>query len=82
MQVRIRLFAAFREAVGRGDLTVDAPAGATAGQVVERLRADYPGLGPGSDHAMLALNQEYVQASAPLADGDELALIPPVSGGS
>ena len=82
MHVRIRLFAAFREAVGRSQLTVDAPTGATAGQVVERLRAEYPSLGPAAEGAMLALNQEYVDASAPLADGDELALIPPVSGGA
>ena len=81
MQVCIRLFAAFREAVGRSELTVDAPAGSTVGQVVDRLRADYPSLGPAADNAMLALNQEYVDPSAPVADGDELALIPPVSGG-
>ena len=81
MQVRVRLFAAFREGVGRGALTVDAPDGSTAGEIVERLRAEYPGLGPAAAGAMLALNQEYVEPSASVSDGDELALIPPVSGG-
>ena len=82
MQVKVRLFAAFREVVGRNALTVDAPQGSTVGQVVERLRADYPSLGPAAAGAMLALNQEYVDPSTAVSDGDELALIPPVSGGA
>ena len=81
MQIRVRLFASFREAVGQGALTVEAPERATVGQVVAQLRAAHSRLGPGLDRAMLAVNQEYVGPDFRLHDGDELALIPPVSGG-
>lgn len=81
MKIRIRLFASFREAVGGGTLNWDAPEGETVSDVVAALRAAYPGLGPASERALLAVNQEYVGAEYRLRDGDELALIPPVSGG-
>jgi molybdopterin converting factor subunit 1 len=75
------LFASFREAVGSGTLTWDAPDGATVSDVVSSLRERYPGLGPAAEKALLAVNQEYVGSDLQLHDGDELALIPPVSGG-
>lgn len=81
MHIRTRLFASYREAVGRGELSLEAPEGATAGQLVARLRAEHPRLGPAAENAMLAVNQEYVGPDYRLHDGDELALIPPVSGG-
>lgn len=81
MKLRIRLFASFREAVGSGTLAWDAPEGATVADVISALRAAYPGLGPAAERALLAVNQEYVAGTVTLHDGDELALIPPVSGG-
>jgi len=48
---------------------------------VAALRAAYPAFGPTAEKALLAVNQEYVGAEYRLRDGDELALIPPVSGG-
>ncbi|MCC6175390.1 MAG: molybdopterin converting factor subunit 1 [Chloroflexi bacterium] len=81
MNLRIRLFASFREAVGSSALTWNAPEGATVGSVVESLRAEFPALGKSTAQAMLAVNQEYVGPDVRLHDGDELALIPPVSGG-
>jgi molybdopterin converting factor subunit 1 len=81
VKIRVRLFASFREAVGGGTLDWDAPEAATVAEVVAALRAAYPRLGPAADKAMLAVNQEYVGGELRLHDGDELALIPPVSGG-
>jgi molybdopterin synthase catalytic subunit len=81
VRIRVRLFASFREAVGQTELNVEAPDGATVGRIVEGLRAEHPGLRPAGEQAMLAVNQEYVGAEYRLRDGDELALIPPVSGG-
>jgi molybdopterin converting factor subunit 1 len=81
VHIRTRLFASYREAVGRGELSLEAPEGATAGQLVARLRAEHPRLGPTAENAMLAVNQQYVGPDYRLHDGDELALIPPVSGG-
>jgi MoaE-MoaD fusion protein len=73
----VRFFAALRERVGAPERELDLDAGARAGDVwaaVPELGAEPPGV-------LYALNQEYVAADAELADGDELALIPPVSGG-
>jgi molybdopterin converting factor subunit 1 len=75
------LFASFREAVGSSALAWTAPDGATVDEVVAALREAHPKLGPALERAMLAVNQEYVGAETRLHDGDELALIPPVSGG-
>ena len=81
MKIRVRLFASFREAVGGGTLAWDAPEGATVSEVVSAIRETYPGLGPAAERALLAVNQDYVGGDLTLHDGDELALIPPVSGG-
>lgn len=75
------MFASFREAVGSGTLAWDAPDGATVSEVVAALREAYPRLGPAAEKALLAVNQDYVGGDLKLRDGDELALIPPVSGG-
>jgi molybdopterin converting factor subunit 1 len=81
VNVRIRLFASFREAVGSNTLAWTAPDASTVSEVVAALREAHPKLGPALDRAMLAVNQEYVEPELRLQDGDELALIPPVSGG-
>ena len=81
MQIRVRLFASFREAVGQGALDWEAPEGASVGEVLAALRGAYPALRRGPDRAMYAVNQEYVGPEYGLRAGDELALIPPVSGG-
>jgi molybdopterin converting factor subunit 1 len=81
VKIRVRLFASFREAVGSGTLDWEAPEGASVSEVMAALRAAYPRLGPAAEKAMLAVNQEYVGGDLRLHDGDELALIPPVSGG-
>ena len=82
MQVRLRYFAIIRETLGRTEETLAVPDGATAGDVFDRLAAAEPRLAPMKAATMLMVNQEYVRADHPLRDGDELALIPPVSGGT
>jgi MoaE-MoaD fusion protein len=76
MHVTVRLFAALRERAGTGRRELELPAGATAGDVFAALAIgeEPPGLA-------YAVNQEYSERSAALSDGDEIALIPPVSGG-
>jgi molybdopterin converting factor subunit 1 len=77
MQVRIRLFAILRERAGTSELALELPAGARvrdALAAVEELAGGLP--------LVMAVNREYADADAPLAAGDELALIPPVSGGA
>ncbi|MGH2558796.1 MAG: molybdopterin converting factor subunit 1 [Thermomicrobiales bacterium] len=82
MRVRLRYFAIIRETVGRTDEERDIEAGTTAGGLFDVLAAEHSRLAPMKRATMLMVNQEYVNADHPLADGDELALIPPVSGGA
>lgn len=77
MQVSVRLFAALREQAGVRERKVDVPDGATVGDVWPALA-----LGDEPPGLLYALNREYADAATPLSDGDEVALIPPVSGGA
>ena len=61
--------------------TAEAPEGCTAGQLLAQLCSRHAGLAALSPSLQLALNQRYAPRDAPLAEGDELALIPPISGG-
>jgi molybdopterin synthase catalytic subunit len=83
MTVKVRLFAILRERAGRDSIDIDLPEGATVGDAFERLAAA-PGLGElvGRMPLRMAVNREYVGAAARIEPGDELALIPPISGGA
>ena len=74
--VRIRLFAALRERAGVGSLEIDLPDGATVGDVWSRLELGHEPAG-----LLYARNRAYVERAEALQAGDEVALIPPVSGG-
>jgi molybdopterin converting factor subunit 1 len=80
MTVRIRFFALGRELVGRSELAYTLEDGATLHNVIQRLKAEHPAL-ERLPSCMLAINSDYADESQPLRDGDEIALIPPVSGG-
>ena len=82
MQVRLRYFAIIREALGRGEETRAVPEGTTAGDLFDLLATEQPRLARMKATTLLMVNQEYVGPDHRLRDGDELALIPPVSGGS
>jgi molybdenum cofactor biosynthesis protein MoaC/molybdopterin converting factor subunit 1 len=83
IRIDVRLFAGLREHAGTGRTTLEVPAGATAGAAREALWATLGVEAPGGDEAMvLAVNREYAATDTVLGDGDELALIPPVSGGA
>ena len=77
MNVTIRLFAGLREQAGYGTRRVELPARARVCDVWAALA-----LGDEPAGLLYARNKEYVEQDAELADGDEVALIPPVSGGS
>jgi molybdopterin synthase catalytic subunit len=83
MPVRVRLFAVLRECAGRETIDLRLPLGATAAEAFEEL-ARQPALGELLERmpVRLAVNREIVAATTPLDAGDELALIPPVSGGA
>ena len=76
VHVRIRLFAALRERAGTGSLELNVPPGATVGDVWSGLE-----LGVEPAGLLYARNRAYVERTEALQDGDEIAVIPPVSGG-
>lgn len=82
MDLRIRLFAAAADAAGVRNVTLQVPDHATIEQALEALAGEYPGLAPLLPRASVARNMEYVGRDETLAPGDELAIIPPVSGGA
>ena len=73
----VRLFAALRERAGASELELELPDGALVGDALERMRALTEGV-----PVVMAVNHEYADAGAPLHGGDEVALIPPISGGA
>src|SRR5689334_23167662 len=77
MQVRVLLFAGLRERAGASTVELDLPEGALVRDALDQMHAVADGV-----PVVMAINQEYAAADAPLHAGDELALIPPVSGGS
>lgn len=81
LHVRVRLFAMQRELAGTRQVELELPGGSTIDAAWEALVARYPGLAPGRPAVRFARNAEYVPATTLLADGDEVSMIPPVSGG-
>ena len=71
-----------RETAGTREVALDLPPGATVGDAWDGLVALHPGLAPGRASVRFARNGAYAEAGTPLAEGDEVAMIPPVSGGS
>jgi molybdopterin synthase catalytic subunit len=82
MNVRVRLFARQREIVGRRELVLELEDPATIGDAWRALVAAYPDLAPATPSVRFARNGEYAWTGEGLAEGDELACIPPVAGGA
>lgn len=81
MKVRVRLFSIAREITGSSDLALDLGAEAVAKDVLDLLQEDHPALRKWKRSLRLAVNREYVSENHRLSEGDEVAVIPPVSGG-
>jgi len=82
MQVTVLLFGALREAVGAKELPVEAPARTTVAGLRALLVDAQPGFGALAGRLRVAVNREFSDDARVLADGDEIAFLPPVSGGS
>jgi molybdopterin converting factor subunit 1 len=81
MQITVKLFALMREKAGTDTVVLDMPEGAKLTQAVAVLVRHYPVLEPYIANTRFSLHMDFVDAETSLAEGDELALIPPVSGG-
>ena len=82
MLVKIRLFARLRELAGAAELERTLAEPATVRDAWDALVREWPALAPYGDTVSCAVNEEYARLAAALADGDEVAFLPPVSGGA
>jgi molybdopterin converting factor subunit 1 len=81
MRVTVRLFARLRDIAGAAELTREVAAGATIGSLWRDLATEYPDLDPYGRSISSAVNADYARMDQALHDGDEVAFLPPVSGG-
>jgi molybdopterin converting factor subunit 1 len=81
MRVTIRLFARLRDLAGSGELVRDVDSPATVHSVWSTLLAEMPALGEYERTMSVAVNADYSRMNAAVQDGDEVAFLPPVSGG-
>ena len=81
MRLTVLFFATFRDVVGAGETTMAVGSAATVDSLLARLYEAHPQLRKYDDTLLVAVNQEFVDRGTKLSDGDEVALMPPVSGG-
>jgi len=82
MRVAVRLFGAVREAVGEKELSVELREGASLGELRRLLATRYAVFDAYGDRLAASINLEVARPQTPLRDGDEVAFLPPVSGGA
>ncbi len=82
MQIQVRLFATYREIVGSRGFAWSSRDGLSLRELVDGVVAKYPGLAGHRDTMLLAVNHDLAASDRVLHDGDEVALLPPVSGGA
>jgi MoaE-MoaD fusion protein len=80
--VNVRLFAGLHDLVGKRDLVLELPDGATIGDLRDQLGEEYPVVQAFLGTLVCAVDEEYVPSEHVLREGDNVALIPPVSGGA
>ena len=79
--VTVKLFAAYQEAHGVSEIVLEFPPRTTVAAVRDRLISEHPQLASWRDLTRFGINLQFVEPDAILQDGDEVVLIPPVSGG-
>ena len=82
LRVTVRLFAVYREKARKSQVVLDLPNDAVVGELAAEMVRQYPDLTQRPELMVVAVNQEYQDHAFALSDGDEAALIPPVSGGA
>jgi molybdopterin converting factor small subunit len=79
VNVKVLVFASYADALGKGEFSLGLPPGATVGDCVAEVQRQAGGKVPPAP--LVAVNQAYATPDQPLADGDEVAVFPPVAGG-
>lgn len=81
MHITVRLFARLRELAGASEVRRTLPDGSNVRAAWDSLAGEFPGFDDYSRAVSCAVNEEYARMTTALADGDEVAFLPPVSGG-
>ena len=81
MEVRVRVFAGLREELGTGLFVQRVPSGSTTGELVDLIAAEHASVARLRSVVRTGVNDRYVPGDHVLQEGDEVALITPVSGG-
>ena len=81
MKIRLRMFAVLKEVAGISEAEMELPAGATVGFAMEEIGRRFAKIAKMLPRTAAAVNRSYAGPAVQLHEGDELALIPPVSGG-
>ena len=81
MNIEVTFFALYRERVGKNKYTVRLPEMANVADLVAEIRGQFPLIAPPSVNIVVAVKTEYAEETDILYDGDDVCLIPPVSGG-
>ena len=81
MKLDITFFALYRERAGLRHYPLELPEGATVADLSDAIRERFPNLAPPDVKIVVAVNTEYAQPDTKLHEGDDVCLIPPVSGG-
>ena len=82
MKVKVQFFALYRERAGLSHMPLELPSGATVAQALDEIKRLFPSLAPPQVDIVVAVNAEYAGSEVVLQESDDLALIPPVSGGT
>jgi molybdopterin synthase catalytic subunit len=82
MTVKVLFFGLLKDLTGRSEDRLELPDGSSLSRVFQHYAEKFPRLGEMSRSIVMARNQEFADPSSPIADGDEIAFLPPVSGGS
>jgi molybdopterin converting factor subunit 1 len=82
MKVRVKFFAILRERAGTSEVIKEMADGSSVADLWRGLQQEYPKLDVPGIRLLYAVNQNYVEMSTSLRDGDEVVFIPPVSGGA
>ena len=82
LRVKIKLLAHYRDRAGIGDIDIDVPSPTKVSLLLDDVLKRHPNIAGDRSRLVIAVNGEYQGQDYTVADGDEVALIPPVSGGS
>jgi molybdopterin converting factor subunit 1 len=82
MRVTVQLFARLRELAGRSEATLELASGASVADVWRALEVDHPAIAPLGSSVSAAVNAEFAPMTTAVHEGDDVAFLPPVSGGA